>query len=510
MFRLTLAMLAVLSTTTLADDEVGHTHPPLADEAETYKPSLVPDRIVLTWTGDPATTQAVTWRTSTVVTKAMAEIAIAGPGPNFVRNMKSLEATTQPLTTNLSTAHFHTVEFKDLKPKTKYAYRVGDGNNWSEWFHFVTASADADPFSFVYFGDAQNDVRSMWSRVIREAYGDAPDLAFFLHAGDLINRAESDGEWGQWFAAGKWLNAMVPSVAVPGNHEQAKMPDNTRRLSHHWRATFAFPENGPEGLEESCYTLVYQGVRIIGMNSTQQLKEQTPWLEEVLSKNTCKWVICTWHHPIYSTGQRRDNPELRGLWKPILDKYKVDLVLTGHDHTYGRTGLETPLVGADGRPSGENESTGLNKRDAKTGTVYVVSVSGPKMYSMQRHDFMKRQAENTQLYQIIHIAGDELKYEARTAIGDIYDAFTLKKRDGQINELTEQIPDTPELRKSLEVRIEEAKYRTTQFFAEHDKDKDEKVSREELAKEYTDYFDRVDTDDDGYITTTELQTALSK
>ena len=50
------------------------------------------------------------------------------------------------------------------------------------------------------------------------------------------------------------------------------------------------------------------------------------------------------------------------------------------------------------------------------------------MYNNTRYPFMKRIAEDTQLYQIIHIDGDRLKYEARTAIGDLYDAFELQKR----------------------------------------------------------------------------------
>jgi acid phosphatase type 7 len=430
------------------DGDHAHDHgPPAAEAREIYKPSLLPDRIVLTWTGDPATTQAVTWRTSTDVSRAWAEIAVAEPGPGFPDKATRVDAASQALLSDLSTAHYHTVEFADLSPSTKYAYRVGDGVNWSEWFHFTTASDKPEPFSFIYFGDAQNNVRSMWSRVIREAYGDAPDASFMLHAGDLINRAESDAEWGEWFGAGHWVNAMLPSVPVPGNHEQAKLPDGTRRLSHHWRPTFALPEHGPRGLEETCYTLVYQGVRIIGLNSNQQHQEQADWLAGILQENDCPWVICTFHHPIFSTGKDRDNAELRALWKPVLDKYRVDLVLQGHDHTYGRTGLETPLAVPE---TVSNVPTGVNKVDAQTGTVYVVSVSGPKMYSLQPHPFMKRVAEDTQLYQIIHIDGDELRFEARTAIGELYDAFTLKKRDGQINELVEQAPETPERRREVE------------------------------------------------------------
>lgn len=418
-------------------DDHDHHHPvAAAKKADVYAPTVIPDRITLTWTGDPATTQAVTWRTATEVTQGTAELAIATGNPNFTQSARVTLATTQKLKTDLSTAHFHTVEWTELKPETKYAYRVGDGTNWSEWFHFTTASTGAAPFSFIYFGDAQNNIRSMWSRVIREAYSDAPKASFFLHAGDLVNRAESDAEWGEWFTAGSHLNAMVPSVAVPGNHEQARSAFGARRLSNHWRPTFAFPLNGPEGLKESCYTFVYQGVRIVALNSNEQLAKQAEWLDDVLENNTERWTVCTFHHPVFSTGGDRDNPELRRLWKPILDKHLVDLVLQGHDHTYGRTGLETPVTGKT-LSAVANTDSGVSGKDPSTGTVYVVSVSGPKMYKLQRHEFMTKQLANTQLYQIIHIDGDELRYEARTAVGDVYDTFTLKKRSGKINELIE-------------------------------------------------------------------------
>ncbi len=150
----------------------------------------MPDRIVLTWTGNPCTTQAVTWRTSTDVKLGLAEITEADAGPNFPAKATRTEAQTQVLVTDINEAHFHTVQWRGLKPATKYVYRVGDGTNWSEWFHFATANDKPEPFSFIYFGDAQNDVRSLWSRVIREAYSDAPKAKFMIHAGDLINNAE--------------------------------------------------------------------------------------------------------------------------------------------------------------------------------------------------------------------------------------------------------------------------------------------------------------------------------
>jgi hypothetical protein len=412
--------------------------------SDPYPPSLLPDRIVLTWDDDPATSQAVSWRTSTDVTEAMAEVVVAEAGPYFAEKAKQLPATTQQLKTDNNSASFHSARFTGLEPGTKYAYRVGGGNHWSEWFHFSTPKATLEPFSFIYFGDAQNNIRSHWSRVIREAYADAPKARFIIHAGDLINNAEKDGEWGEWFAAGGWLNAMIPNVPIPGNHEQAKSETGSRRLSHHWRPSFALPENGPVGLEESCYTFVYQNLRVIGLNSNEQIELQAKWLEGVLARNQSPWVVCTFHHPIFSTAMDRDNPELRASWKPILDKYRVDLVLQGHDHAYGRTSIEVPndprTVPSTQTSVATSESEadqGAKSAETTTGTVYVVSVSGPKMYRNSRLPFMKRIAEDMQLYQIIKIDGNRLSYEARTAVGRLYDAFELIKREGEINQLVE-------------------------------------------------------------------------
>ncbi len=430
-------LVGLLSSTTLvgAHDGDDHSHPVRqVKPAEMYAPTPMPDRIVLTWSGDPTTTQSVTWRTSTEVTAGKAELAVASSGPELRNEAKSFDASSVALKTDLNTAHFHSVFFKELVPGTKYAYRVGDGTNWSEWFHFSTASVEQEPFSFIYFGDAQNDIRSMWSRVIREAYSDAPKAKFFLHAGDLINTAQSDAEWGEWFGAGNWLNAMIPNVPVVGNHEQHKVSDSKKQVTHHWRPQFTLPDHGPEGLEETCYTFEYQNTRFVILDSNTKIKEQAAWLDEVLSKNTKPWVVCSFHHPIFSTAKDRDNPIVRAAWKPILDKYNVDLVLQGHDHSYGRTGLDTPSVPLD---TLANVPVGAVARDNHHGTVYVVSVSGPKMYNVTSKPFMVRMAEDTQLYQIIHIDGMKLRYEARTATGELYDSFTLEKTAGEANRLTE-------------------------------------------------------------------------
>lgn len=525
-----IACLCLLTSLTFAHED--HPEPPAKiDAAEQHKPSVLPDRIVLTWSGDPAHTQDVTWRTSTEVHHSFVEFAVATKGPYFVTNAVRIEATTAPFESDLGTCHLHTAQMKALAPATKYAYRVGDGNNWSEWFHFRTASTSTEPFTFIYFGDAQNDVRSMWSRIIREAQSDAPKAAFMLHAGDLVNVANRDSEWGEWFGGGHWLNAMMPSVATPGNHEygretiEADGKETTiRKLSGHWKPYFSFPMNGPEGLKESVYWMDFQGTRIISLNSNEQHELQAKWVEQVLANNPNRWTIVTFHHPMYSSAKGRDNVGLRQLWKPIFDKYRVDLVLQGHDHSYARTGLALPVTA-------ENLETGVNVKEGPT--VYVVSVSGPKQYDVGDRDFFSRSASGAQLYQIIEVGPDSLHYEARVANGELYDEFVLQKQEGEFNILEDRVPDTPEARKPAVVRVapvavaesnadsskkaaasngqsSPGPFSVEGIFASRDTNKDGKLSGEEIPERMRSRVASVDADGDGAVSIKELQASMRR
>ena len=128
--------------------------PSLYSDAKAYAPSPIPERVVLTWTGDPATTQAVTWRTDTTVKHGVADLAIANSnGRALELELERWDAKTTALTSDLNEAHYHTIEFTGLLPDTLYTYRVGDGLNWSEYFHFKTASTAPEPFTFIYFGN---------------------------------------------------------------------------------------------------------------------------------------------------------------------------------------------------------------------------------------------------------------------------------------------------------------------------------------------------------------------
>lgn len=401
-------------------------------------PSVDPDRIILTFNGNPATSRAVTWRTDKSITQAVAQIAEATVNSKFTDHAKTVRAVTETL--NLGSykrnsplvVHYHSVTFKGLTPGKLYAYRVGDGKkNWSEWFQFRTAKAGYAPTQFVFFGDAQNYILAHWSRVIRMAYEKAPNASFAIHAGDLVSKAHHDKEWAQWFKAGGFIHSQWTAIPVVGNHDMRWVPkgkelnrdvDNT--LSMQWRPQFTLPvEKGlVSKLHESVYTVDYQDIRIIVLNSNYYLEPQTKYIEQQLKNCTAKWKIITCHHSVFSPAKGRDFTFARKHWKPLLDKYGVDLVLNGHDHTYARG--HVPLRSADGKDT------------RNLGTVYITSVSGPKMYAAdgKQIDSYKAEgyrpaktADQTQFFQVITVKNNTLTYVAYTALGKEHDRATITK-----------------------------------------------------------------------------------
>ncbi|RWZ54800.1 metallophosphoesterase family protein, partial [Labedella populi] len=398
-----------------------------------HGPSVVPDRIVLTPADDLSTTQAVTWRTSRGVTSAKAEIrtATATPYPGGITTVNATK--NSDVTTEHYDESFHTVEFTGLTPDTQYQYRVGDGTNFSEWQHFTTASASADPFSFIYLGDVQNGIKSDASRVIRNAFRDRPDASIVLQAGDLINDANDDSQWGEVFDAAGYQFGTQNFLAAAGNHEY-----EGAELSTQWQAQFAYPDNGPTGtghieelLNGTVYYNDYQGVRFISLNSNitdaAVLAVQTEWLKETLESNPHKWTVVFFHHPVFSLDEGRNNRAIREAWLPLFEANNVDLVLQGHDHNYGR---------GNSNDAEKDNPTSWDPDLNYDGPVYAVSVVGSKMYSntgprlwIENDAHLKKLQGNVELYQLIDVSGDTMRYESRTADGVYFDGLTIVKND---------------------------------------------------------------------------------
>ena len=182
-------------------------------------------------------------------------------------------------------------------------------------------------------------------------------------------------------------------------------------LGRHWPVTFALPRNGVDAADTSTYWFDYQGVRIAVLDGTSALdlgtaQAQAAWLDTVLADNPHPWSIVLLHQPFYSPREGRENAELRDVLLPVVRRHQVDLVLQGHDHTYGRRG----------------EGQGATPQ-------FVVTVAGPKQYrlSEQARATMAPVGEDTQLYQVLKIDPQHLRYEARTVTGRLYDGFELTR-----------------------------------------------------------------------------------
>ncbi len=365
------------------------------------------DQIVLTWSDDPRTTQAVQWRTST-----------GGDGNvDCIRYRRAGEAKWQvvkAVTTRIEDAYLendkacahHTARLDGLDPGTNYVYEVGNGTKWMSESHFSTAPGTGTKFSFIYMGDVQVGYEE-WGTLLDAAFERHPDTAFFTVAGDLENHGCDRNEWDAFLHAGAGIFNHVAFVPVLGNHDKCNQ-------GAMYRALFELPKNGPSSVApELAYAFEYENALFVILNSEVRPSTQTAWLEKQLSQSKATWRFAVFHHPIYSPKADRDNAKLRKTWAPVFDKYHVDMVLTGHDHSYMRT---YPLK--DGKRTDK----------AGDGTVYVTSVSGTKYYDQQPGEQSAVAFANVSTYQVIDIDGNRLTYRAYDLQEKVMDELVIDNR----------------------------------------------------------------------------------
>jgi len=126
---------------------------------------------------------------------------------------------------------------------------------------------------------------------------------------------------------------------------------------------FSLPTRGemggvPSGTEQY-YSIDYGNVHVISLDSQLSARDATAretmrnWLIADLSANNQDWTIVIFHHPPYTKGTNHDSddadenllgipidrPEwdLRNEFTPVFEAYGVDLVYSGHAHSYERS-----------------------------------------------------------------------------------------------------------------------------------------------------------------------------
>jgi hypothetical protein len=403
-----LAGLAAIIVSLLIAQWIVDQHPILVDtiRATDYPSSRVPDGITLTWSGDPKTTQTVQWRTSDQAETGVLRYRSAGTEAWTQVESSVAPRLTERLANDQEIAR-HTVELNGLQPATRYEYQVGFAFGWTATHTFTTAPADPVPFQFGYIGDSQEGLLD-YGALMEKARERFPQAAFWLHAGDLVNRGCDRDDWDLFFHASRNVFSDYTLVPAIGNHDDCDVLDP--RL---YTDFLELPKNGSDGVpQEHSYSYTYGEALFVVLNSNLSAEAQAPWLEETLKNSTATWKFTLWHHPAYASKENRDNEEVREYWVPLLDKYKVDIAFQGHDHAYMRT-----------FPMRDNEI----KETPAEGTIYLVAVSGTKYYDQVDRDYMAVGFEELSTYQIIDLEGKTLSYKAYDIDGKVVDEFTIEK-----------------------------------------------------------------------------------
>lgn len=378
-----------------------------------FPSSAQPDLVCLTWSADPSTSQTIQWRTSPAVEDGLVQYRTTNSEDGeCVEKGAERSVVEDPLVINDPLNHRFTVFLENLLPNATYSYRAGskEKDAWTDWAEFSTAPQGAAPFSFVYLGDVQIGFDA-WEDLLRRAQARNPEAAFYVIAGDLVNRGNHRDEWDWFFHAARGIFDRYPVVPAIGNHECPNNTDPLLYLQH-----FALPENGPATIaSERAYSFSYSNALFVVLDSNLPPQTQRAWLELQLKNTDATWKFAVYHHPAYSSKETRDNPEIRAAWCDLFDLYHVDVAFQGHDHAYLRT---QPM------------RAGKTAQSAEEGTIYIISVSGTKYYEMLAPEYAVVSMANTSTYQIVEIeTGDanRLTYRAYTFDGEIIDEFVIDK-----------------------------------------------------------------------------------
>lgn len=470
-----LTILSFMAGSLLAHSGHDHASPPW------QQPSTWPDRIITTTTADPSTGFGVAWRTDQSVAQALAQIVVASSDARFDLGATTVKAQTTSLrldamdhvagdipvleNAGLDPVHFHEVSFRNLEPDTLYAYRVrGARGQWSAWRQLRTAPEDA-PVQFIFFGDAQTGIRSHITRIFDTAARVAPEARFAIHGGDLVNTAMYDQEWAEWFEALGRTHAVIPAIPVAGNHDYVNYAKSTdpdiddsklfmmtdKGVSPMWRPQFVLPvvEELPADLHETVYDVRYtQDLHIFVLDSSgNHFPEQVDWLGRQLEASDARWKIVTMHHPLYSFVGEWEHPSHRARRDALLGalrQHDIDLVLTGHRHTYQRAAYGEDIARwGVGEPHDVKTMFVVTASSTKRG---VTKTEGWDTYSEDQEGRFKldRHGDNTPIFAVLDITSDTLSYQAVDAVGEVYDAFTVHKdADGKKAVTNDPIASSP-------------------------------------------------------------------
>jgi hypothetical protein len=308
-------------------------------------------------------------------------------------------------TDNSTVTTEHEVLVSGLNPDSLLYYSVGTtsatlaGDNANYFFVTFPPNGTPAPTRVWVLGDSGTANAS--AAAVRDAYLNATGTRqtdFWLMLGDNAYNSGTDSEY-QSAVFNIYPSMLRKSVLFPtlGNHDTAQSTQFVD--TYPYFSIFSLPKNGECGGlasgTEHYYSFEFGNLHCICLDSMTANRSPTgtmaTWLQNDLAATTRDWIIAFWHHPPYSKGSHDSDTEIeliqmRENMLPILEAGGVDLVLSGHSHSYERSYLIDGHYGLSTTFSAGNLVDGGSGRDlnpyekpdglvAHAGAVYAVAGS---------------------------------------------------------------------------------------------------------------------------------------
>ena len=322
-----------------------------------------------------------TWLTN-ATGAAKVQITSGSVTTTFTGTQSAVVATTNG-TVGITTAFYSDkVTVTGLSDSTSYTYRVGDGSNWSPYYTLHTQNQSS--YGFRAFGDPQigagaNNASDTtgWVNSVSAATSKYPNASFILNAGDEVNDTalitNQDAQYNGYFCPVQLSG--IPVATIDGNHDFSM----GQYFGYHYNVANLSATLGTSFGNDGDYWFVYGNTLyiILNSNTASVTTHQTFIAAAVAANPAAKWRIVSFHHSLYSEATHMNDSDIiarRSTYPPVLEANGIDVVISGHDHSYTRS---YQMLG--GVPTSSSNATSVNN---PTGILYLTlnSGSGSKYY----------------------------------------------------------------------------------------------------------------------------------
>lgn len=370
----------------------------------------------------------------------------------------------------------HIVKLTGLSPETKYFYSIGTSSasqaGGDANYYFITSPTPgtSKPTRIWALGDAgtKNDDQ----RAVRDAYynftGDRHTDLWMMLGDNAYNNGE-DSEYQLAIFENMYESMLQKSVlwATRGNHDRGPNSGGGWTNGGAYYDMMTLPANGEAGGmasgTEAYYSFDYGNIHFICLESTSnELRsansQMWTWLEADLAANDKNWTIAFWHHPPYSKGSHNSDSEselvdMRELALPLLEDSGLDLVLSGHSHSYERSyfidghygnsstfNASMEVDGGNGRTDGTGAYTKASLTPmSHAGAVYIVAGSSGKVSGGSLDHPVMFSSLNELGSMVLDIDGNRLDAKFLDDAGTVRDYFTILKQGGVVGPATQLV-----------------------------------------------------------------------